>query len=457
MKTAFISKEGSGRLILLFAGWGMDAHPFMELHRSGYDIAVVWDYRNRDFDTSIIDPYCEVCVVAWSLGVSASACVLSGIEHKVTRYLAVNGTLNPIDDLEGIPRAIYMGTYEGLDERSLQKFNRRMAGSPKAFADFCARAPQRTVDELREELYAFVDRTLSGASRRPDVAIIGLKDAIFPPANQLRAWKNTPVEQTDEPHLPDFQRILDTYIIDKDHVGRRFGHRRMSYDASAEVQQRIVERLTGLIEKHCTVARIHDALEVGSGTGLLSKRLDAILPPDARLCTWDIAGDAPLSGPNRSFSRCDAEVAIHNMPSESIDLVCSASTVQWFNSPAAFFKECHRVLRPGGLLAIATFLRGNLPEVEQSTGLSLPLFTEEEWLGALPAGFRELTHEASSDTLLFDSPADAFRHLSLTGVNSLSTPDGASTLRKAIKNYPLSSSGHAPLTYKSLIFLFIKE
>lgn len=33
-------------LILLFAGWGMSPAPFAGLTRSGYDIAVVWDYRD---------------------------------------------------------------------------------------------------------------------------------------------------------------------------------------------------------------------------------------------------------------------------------------------------------------------------------------------------------------------------------------------------------------------------
>lgn len=43
MKFKIIHRHPSERLILLFAGWGMDPHPFENIRRDGYDLAVVWD------------------------------------------------------------------------------------------------------------------------------------------------------------------------------------------------------------------------------------------------------------------------------------------------------------------------------------------------------------------------------------------------------------------------------
>ncbi|MDE6192119.1 MAG: DUF452 family protein, partial [Muribaculum sp.] len=52
MKQEFTVKQGNTKLILIFAGWGMDSNPFREIRLDGYDIAVVWDYRDMQLDTS---------------------------------------------------------------------------------------------------------------------------------------------------------------------------------------------------------------------------------------------------------------------------------------------------------------------------------------------------------------------------------------------------------------------
>ena len=52
MKLDFIHRHNNYRLLLIFAGWGMDPGVFTGLYRRGYDIAVAWDYRNEDFDPS---------------------------------------------------------------------------------------------------------------------------------------------------------------------------------------------------------------------------------------------------------------------------------------------------------------------------------------------------------------------------------------------------------------------
>lgn len=68
MEYEFVSQSGAPRLILIYAGWAMDAGVFRGLRRPGYDIAVVWDYRNFVIDWSFASSYCEICIVAWSLG-----------------------------------------------------------------------------------------------------------------------------------------------------------------------------------------------------------------------------------------------------------------------------------------------------------------------------------------------------------------------------------------------------
>ncbi|MDE6050437.1 MAG: DUF452 family protein, partial [Paramuribaculum sp.] len=127
MQIVLTHSTQSDRLILLFAGWGMDARPLRKLTHRDYDIAVAFDYRNLTSDNlGLLDNYREICVIAWSFGVPAAHAFLAGRpDLPVTARIAVNGTLQPVDDLRGIPRAIFEGTLNGLSAATLTKFQRR--------------------------------------------------------------------------------------------------------------------------------------------------------------------------------------------------------------------------------------------------------------------------------------------------------------------------------------------
>ena len=179
--------DSNPRLILFFAGWAMDDKPFAHLARPGYDIAVIWDYRNLHIDWSFTRPYSEICILAWSMGVYAATITTQAIDYKVTARIAVNGTITPIHNTHGIPEAIYHGTLDGLSERNLLKFYRRVCGSAQAYKDFCLNIPQRPLDQLRDELAAIETHSIlaNPVAERWDLAIISRDDAIFPPVNQF--------------------------------------------------------------------------------------------------------------------------------------------------------------------------------------------------------------------------------------------------------------------------------
>lgn len=103
MKHAFVQRNGARRLIVIFAGWGMDARPFAGLTRPGYDIAVVWDYREAGLDPTLAAGYDEVCVLAWSMGVMAAQMCNDALGPNVTARIAVGGTPCPVSDTEAHP------------------------------------------------------------------------------------------------------------------------------------------------------------------------------------------------------------------------------------------------------------------------------------------------------------------------------------------------------------------
>ena len=344
--------DSNPRLILFFAGWAMDDKPFAHLARPGYDIAVIWDYRNLHIDWSFTRPYSEICILAWSMGVYAATITTQAIDYKVTARIAVNGTITPIHNTHGIPEAIYHGTLDGLSERNLLKFYRRVCGSAQAYKDFCLNIPQRPLDQLRDELAAIEPHSIlaNPVAERWDLAIISRDDAIFPPVNQFRAWDNTPRRMIPAPHLLDFQKIIDRYFIDKPLVGKRFSSGRPTYDLNAPVQQFAISKLEEMMQHNGLLKEILSKplkiIEIGSGTGSLSRRIAAWSPLSA-IEMWDLSDNGACLPPG-DFVCCDAETAIWQKPKQSADIIASASTLQWFNSPARFLDECHRVLAPGG-------------------------------------------------------------------------------------------------------------
>ncbi|MDR1224570.1 MAG: DUF452 family protein [Tannerella sp.] len=208
------SAKASPELLLFFAGWGMDECPFLEYLPAGRDCMICYDYRSLSFDASLPASYRRIRVVAWSMGVWAASRVLSGRNLPVSESIAVNGTPWPVDDEKGIATAIFRGTLAGLDETALQKFRRRMCGSKEAWEHFLKHAPQRTLEDLREEL----DR-IGRSSRTPapafewDRIYIGLRDRIFLPASQQRAWEGKNVTKVDCDHYPStlWPELFNTY------------------------------------------------------------------------------------------------------------------------------------------------------------------------------------------------------------------------------------------------------
>lgn len=217
MKHYFIHKQNHPCLTLFFAGWGMDYHPFTDYISEGSDLLICYDYRSLDFDTSLLKDYREIRLVGWSMGVWAAARVLEHTTLPIKESIAVNGTMTPVDDNYGIPRAIFKGTLEGLDERNLHKFYRRMCLPGKELNRFLEKRPRRDVEELKEELRVIGEYVT--ALPVPDFtwekAVTGRMDLIFASQNQTNAWKNTqtPCVEYDIPHY--CEQVLRNIIEDK--------------------------------------------------------------------------------------------------------------------------------------------------------------------------------------------------------------------------------------------------
>lgn len=457
-----LTASRSPRLILLFAGWGMSPRPLQGVEMPGYDIAVVWDYRDMSAPwVEKLDGYDEIVVMAWSFGVhAASRFMASHPQLHITARIAVNGTRFTADDARGIPRAIFDATLAGLCERSVTKFNMRMCGGATAYKDFASHAPVRDVEELRDELKAF------DTSEAPfllwDKAFVAEGDMIIPPANQLRAWETDAVQTItiEGPHLPDFNNLLRSALTDKSHVAQRFRKAEPTYDDNASAQLLSATRLLDLTAAHVT-APVENILEIGCGTGRFTDMSLSRLHPSAATL-WDLHIAPQIetlrerhTAVSITTKSCDAETEIAGMPDDSVDLILSASTVQWFNSLRTFLHHSARVLRSGGIIALSTYGPATMREIHQALGTTSRFPSPDHLRRMLPPGLAIVELSEELQTSHFDTPLDVMRHMSRTGVNGLTT-SGAATACRLLKTYPLDSDGKAPLTYNPIYIILRK-
>lgn len=430
MNLCFIHKENNPRLLLVYAGWSTDESAFASLRCEGYDIAVASDYT--ELTPLRINGYGEVVLLAWSLGVHAAE--LTATDLPLTLTIAVCGTPTPADDLAGIPTAIWEATANGLTEASLAKFRRRMGatGLPRG---------SRTIENLKRELIEF---PTSAVSFRWDRAIIASKDRIFPPANQLRAWQGrAEITEIDASHTPDFQQIVDRFVINKALVGNRFNRGRATYNEAATPQQRIAGHLFNLWQKHGI--KTPSVLEIGTGNGYFTSLYSKKLTSAAKVL-WDIA---PSSD---SIIKADAEIALPAL-TEHFGTIASASTMQWFNSPAAFMIQVARVLESGGLGVFSTFGPETFRELSAAGVCGLPYLSEDSLRRIVPHTLEILELHSGLITKIFPEPIDALRHIHATGV---SARHSAKSLRRIIADYPRNADGKCELTYQP-IYLIVRK
>lgn len=473
MQSEFIFKSSSRRLIVLFLGWGMDASPFRHLARSGFDILALWDYTGLDRPgswerdmtefASVCGGYDEVVIVAWSYGVRIASGFLESWNASlpVTLTLAVNGTPMHVDEQYGIPPAIFDGTLQRLAEPTIRKFYRRMFSSSEAFANFMEYKPDRSAASLKSELEVFARLKPLDAGAVWNVALIDDADLIFPSAAQRAFW---PSEKAltlgSQGHFPDFQSILDRFTVDKSLVGRRFSAARETYRRGASVQRRVAEslwsRVEPLIEGKRDFGRI---IEVGAGTGVLTELYEMALTCGgcrwSSLELWDLAEHFGMLPSNASWLTCDAETCIRSVEPDSVNLLLSSSTLQWFHSPERFMAEAYRVLRKGGIAAFALYGEGTFSQLRELTGVSLRYPSLATLKAALPADAIIEVGETESISMDFASPKELLRHLRETGVNGATEPSPALALRIA-RHYPASPDGRYRLSYCPLYLIFRK-
>ena len=204
MKQQFIVNENHPGLLLFFAGWGCDENLFAERVPSGYDYMLCYDYSSMDFDFSVLANYQSIRLMAWSMGVWVAAKTFLDKPFNWEMKMAINGTLSPKDDCNGIPKVIFEGTLNQFSANTLSRFRKRMCASSQQAELYSSRTADRSIESLKEELTTLnreIDRSAEEKlSFTWDKIIIGRQDLIFPFKNQMNAWAGHNFELREMPH-----------------------------------------------------------------------------------------------------------------------------------------------------------------------------------------------------------------------------------------------------------------
>lgn len=262
--------------------------------------------------------------------------------------------------------------------------------------------------------------------------------------------------------------------LDKKAVRQAFTRAAQHYDAAAVLQREIADRLLIRLD----YMRIAPAcvLDLGCGTGYATLAL-ARRYRQAQVIGLDLALSMTQTAQQRCakqfpfglgrylsrerFVSADAE----SLPfaDRSVDLIFSSLVLQWCD-PDAVFRECRRVLRPGGLFLFTTFGPDTLKELRAAwrsvdPGLHVHEFLDMHDLGdaLVRARFADPVMDVERLTLTYARVPDVLRDLKAIGAHNAasarrSTLTGKTQFARFVQAYETfrASDGRLPASYETV-------
>jgi len=152
----------------------------------------------------------------------------------------------------------------------------------------------------------------------------------------------------------------------KQRIRQAFDQAASTYDEAADVQREVCDRLAGYFMQTEVDFQPAAILEAGCGTGYGVRWLQRRWPR-AELTLADFAPSMLITSRMHHPQALPVCADIEALPfaDDRFDLYWSSLAWQW-NDPGRCLAEAGRVLRPGGMLAVATLGTDNFPELRHA-------------------------------------------------------------------------------------------
>ncbi|MEY4768211.1 MAG: hypothetical protein RL637_850 [Pseudomonadota bacterium] len=252
----------------------------------------------------------------------------------------------------------------------------------------------------------------------------------------------------------------------KQRIKQAFNQAVNSYDGVADLQRNIAQQLSTLIISQPIPEII---LELGCGSGLLTKQLLTYLPQNTQLIGLDIAENMlkhnrqQLAHSTIDYLCADAEfLPIKN---QSINWIVSNLTVQWCQQLSETLIEFKRILKPKGRLLLSTFTENTLQELV-SAWREVDYYQHvnhfhniSEWQQLLEAAGYQRIHLTKQSLLIpYPSVIDLLRELKALGANTVTHHRNpklitATQLQQMIKAYSKNSSAENIVATFEILFI----
>lgn len=260
---------------------------------------------------------------------------------------------------------------------------------------------------------------------------------------------------------------MERYHSFKRLIATRFQKALSSYEDNAlaqkEAVKELIDNLLNIIPKGTIIPQV---LEIGCGTGLLSRKIVEVFQIKNYTLN-DLFEDAITIAKEQieKDTTChlicqDAETL--DLPKEQYNLIVSSSAIQWFKNPPLFFDNMSKSLAKDGLLAISTYAPGTMKEFSTLTGKGLIYPKIEELKEMLSKKYDLLKMYQREIVIPFDSPYEVLKHIKHTGVSANNTLEDLnfwtpSKLKSFVNQYQneykIEGTSKVSLTYKPIFIL----
>ncbi|MDD3594502.1 MAG: malonyl-ACP O-methyltransferase BioC [Candidatus Gastranaerophilales bacterium] len=239
-------------------------------------------------------------------------------------------------------------------------------------------------------------------------------------------------------------------------IESRFKKGFATYEDSAFVQARMARLLTDMLKNH--QSDFDKIMEIGSGTGLLTKEIVNNFNFKEFIAN-DLIADCEEHVRKISdeilFFYEDAQNFNIN---KKFDLIMSNATFQWFDDLAETLRSFHICLKNSGYLAFSTFGVANFKEIKDTLGLSLNYKPKDEICSILSENFDILDTMEWEEKLEFKEVLDVLKYIKQIGTNSLIKGLWTkSKLEKFVKDYENLDTKGIFLTYNPILIVARKK